>query len=129
MTPAAGNGFDIQRRLRGLRQLTRKATLDGIYEAQLASIVMDDDSIEAALREIVGVHSNIINTPVVYRNIAQRTEVPAAAARDIVGGMLGMAVSPFEVRNRIGDSVSFSFRDPNFKRYIRIRLASPAHSV
>ena len=42
---------------------------------------------------------------------------------ETINGLLEMGDSPFKVRGRIRDIVSFSFEDPNLKRYILIRNA------
>ncbi|HUB11150.1 MAG TPA: hypothetical protein VMB34_04260 [Acetobacteraceae bacterium] len=97
-----------------------------IYEQQLTSITMQDPRIQQVLLEIAKVDSSIINSPVVYTAIEQRGELDVGLARQVVDDMLAMDASSFEVTRRSLDTVSFFFRDPNFKRYILMRNAGLA---
>jgi hypothetical protein len=94
-----------------------------VYEQQLQSITMDDPRIQKVLLEIAGVDRNIINSPVVYRAIGQKGEIENSVAHQVVDEMLDQATSVFDITGRSLDTVSFYFRDPNFKRYILIRNA------
>jgi hypothetical protein len=94
-----------------------------IYEQQLNSITMEDHRIQRVLLEIAKLDRSIINSPAVYRAIEQQNEVDKNVARQVIDDMLGMATSVFEVTGRSLDTVSFYFRDPNFKRYILMRNA------
>jgi ABC-type dipeptide/oligopeptide/nickel transport system ATPase component len=94
-----------------------------IYEQQLDEITMEDERIAKVLLEIAKVDRSIINSPVVYRAIEQHSEITQDVAREIIDDIIAMTTSPLELRRRSLDTVTFSFRDPNFKRYILMRNA------
>jgi hypothetical protein len=94
-----------------------------VYEQQLNSITMEDTRIQKVLLEIAKIERSIINSPAVYRAIELQGEIEKDVARQVIDEMLGMATSVFEVTGRSLDTVSFYFRDPNFKRYILMRNA------
>jgi hypothetical protein len=94
-----------------------------LYEQQLDAITMDDMRIRRVLLTIAKIDSSIIHSPAIYRDLTRQRKVTKEIAGRVVEDMIGMPTSPFEVRGRSLDTVSFSFRDPNFKRYILMRNA------
>lgn len=94
-----------------------------IYENALEQITMEDERIARVLLEIASIDRNIINSPAVYRALERQGTISRDVAREVIEAMLRAPTSQFEERGRSLDTVSFAFRDPNFKRYILIRNA------
>ena len=95
-----------------------------MYENALEQITMQDERIARVLLEVARIDRNIINSPALYAALERQGAISRDTAREVVEGMLAAPTSQFDVRGRTLDTVSFSFRDPNFKRYILIRNAA-----
>jgi hypothetical protein len=94
----------------------------GIYEEALKLITFGDViTAKILLRIAKEVESAIFSTAVANSLVGEGISSDVVMAT--INDWLQMPDGPFEERRRIRDLVSFSFKDPNFKRYILIRNA------
>lgn len=91
-----------------------------IWEEALNQITMQDPLTAHILGRIAHRPEGVISSAVCCSDLEQEGVSPDDT-RQTIEGILGMEGSPLEERGRIRDVVSFSFRDPNFKRYILLR--------
>jgi hypothetical protein len=94
-----------------------------ICEAALKQVTMGDERIGRVLRAIARIDDTIITSSAVARVVETEAAVSRDMASRMIEEMLRMPAGPFEERGRLLDTVSFAFRDPNFKRYILLRDA------
>jgi len=93
------------------------------YEEALKQITIKDETMARVLLGIAIQAESIISSASVANWLQKEREISKDVTVGTINAILQMPASPFEERGRIRDIVSFSFRDPNFKRYILIRNA------
>jgi len=106
-----------------LTGLPRQATCR-IYEEALKQITMGDEITAKVLLGIARNQESVISSKSACDLLESDEQISRDITIETISGILQMKDSPLEERGRIRDIVSFSFRDPNFKRYILMRNAS-----
>jgi len=94
-----------------------------IYEEALEQITVEDETTARVLLGIAIQPKSIISSASVAKWLEQEQAISKDIVMTTINTILQMPAGPLEERVRIRDIVSFSFRDPNFKRYILIRNA------
>ncbi|MCP4142946.1 MAG: hypothetical protein GY755_22100 [Chloroflexi bacterium] len=94
-----------------------------IYEEALKQITMGDDITSKILLGLAEHKQSVISSALVLNEIGKSYKIDGNISSKTIDDILQLPNSPLEERGRIRDIVSFSFRDPNFKRYILLRRA------
>jgi hypothetical protein len=95
-----------------------------IYEEPLMKqIIMRDATTAKVLLNIAKSQESIISSAAVCSSLESEEGISKDITLQTINSILQMPASPFQERGRIRDIVSFSFVDPNFKRYILMRNA------
>ena len=92
------------------------------FEQILQSLTLADETTARVLLNIARQQQTPMSSSVVCKSL-DCEGIPRGIAMETINGLLEMGDSPFKVRGRIRDIVSFSFEDPHLKRYILIRNA------
>jgi hypothetical protein len=91
-----------------------------LYEESLRLTTMGDPVNEKVLGAIAQAREAINTTETVSRYLS-RSGVDMADADATIKGFLGLPGSPLQEQGTVRSTVRFSFRDPNFKRYVLLR--------
>lgn len=91
-----------------------------LYEEQLISVLMDDEINYRVLVRIAQQENYLITSRKIAESFTEE-DLDNKIVLDTVNDFLSMPNGPFEVKATVRDNSSFSFKDPNFKRYILIR--------
>jgi len=111
--------FDVRSLVQGLPQ----RAVCKIYEEALKQITLEDEITAKVLLGITKNKGNVVSSSLVSNSLESEPEISKQITKETIEGMIRMKDSPFEERGRIRDIISFSFRDPNFQRYILMRNA------
>lgn len=111
--------FDIREVVRSLpeRPETR------LFEELLEQTTMGDERAQKVLLQLASSDDSIMRSTKVVGDIEKNQGISTETAIAIIEAFLKLEAAPFREQGRILDTISFSFQDPNFKRYIRIRNA------
>ena len=94
-----------------------------IFEGLLQDTPMSDERLRKILLHMAKTGDNIMYSSKLADEIAQTEGIPRDITIKVIEDFLKLKAEPFREHARVLDSVSFSFQDPNFKRYIQIRNA------
>lgn len=94
-----------------------------LFEEQLQAVTLDDEINKKVLLSIAKHEKGIISSAAIVKSLETEDGLTKDDVLATIEGFLGMRTSPFELKSKIRDIISFSFVDPNFKRYILIRNA------
>ena len=86
-------------------------------------ITLGDEVTAKIVLHIARNQESIISSASVCDSLEGEETIQSSNVMETIEGLLEMEGSPFRKRSQIRDLVSFSFYDPNFKRYILIRNA------
>ena len=89
----------------------------------MTQATLDDDLTAKVLLHIAASPRTIVSSSRVVSTLEEQEGISKEITLETIEGLIAKSNSPFVERTRIRDIVSFSFDDPNFKRYIRIRNA------
>jgi energy-coupling factor transporter ATP-binding protein EcfA2 len=92
-----------------------------LFEEQLQGITLGDELTTRILVYIAKNQNSIISSSLVCQELEKEQNISKKDIIETINGFLEMRNSPFEQKSKIRDIISFSFRDPNFQRYILIR--------
>lgn len=92
-----------------------------IFEELLNAITLGDQLTSKILFNIAKNQKSIISSKQISSLLKAEENISEKDTNDTIKGILKMQGSPFKERSKIRDILSFSFIDPNFKRYILIR--------
>ena len=96
-----------------------------LFEEQLISVLMHDEINRRVLLRIAEQQEHLITSRAIEESFGDG-DLGTETVRDTMEGFLEMPNGPFKVRAKIRGNYSFSFIDPNFKRYVLIRSGSSA---
>jgi len=94
-----------------------------LFEELLDAATMGDERLRKILLHIAKSSTNVVHSSSLCNEVMRDEALPPATTLAVIEGFLKLASEPFREQGRVLDSVSFSFQDPNFKRYIQIRNA------
>jgi hypothetical protein len=94
----------------------------GNWESALKQITLGSDKLRKVVRGIARSPESVISSATVAAELAA-DGISEQETLEAIKQILLMTGSPLEERARILDVISFTFRDPNFKRYILMRNA------
>jgi len=103
-----------------IKELPHKADTT-TFEELFKQITMGNETIAKILLTIAKNPENLISSSLVSTLLQREEGISKDITIKTIEGMLKMTNSPFVEINRILDTFSFSFLDPNFRRYILIR--------